>query len=879
MRGETPVPQINLTGAGGSPPGGGGKDALESLLGPRSTEAQKRSADRQYRDDRALAEFLEQSREKSKRFHARNAAAEQKRARDEYAASQKGYAASRNAAHAEDRERDLRKKSATRAYAKTRDAAYAEDREVDLRRKAARQGFAKVRDAAYAENREFDLRKKSARQAGANIRSAAEAENREFDLRKRAKGRAYDRDRAAAEYENRGRDFVARKRERVMSQEAKRVDREAKAAERADKAQKWKKVRRANLQKFVRDDESNLGTVAAGAGIARAAGWIGVVAKAVIELGEAVAESPRLLATTMNNFVGGAKPYRDLMYGSASLGRQGGYDGGQMADQWQPSGQNGRWRSIRGLTSDDLTSVSGAYGIASRSVGSANGIIAASADADLAPMLGGMGKERYASALGLAQTLGLKGDGGFGASGDPGHLDQTGYTHNGPAYSYMRDWQRTMTAATAAGMDHSQVMTGIEGLMRQSASMGAAEVNAPRSMDAWWKMASSGSPGSRTGDEQASALSGMASQVESGGLGGGVVPNAVFHSYLSRQGGLPRDAAGVAKMLGVDPSSMEPGEKRKFDSVVQAAQSGNESLTFEYAKPFLQGQSGSETWRRMVDQSGLAPSGALHDVVSARLLGTSTGSYQDYASGQSSRPAGAGMGVGDIRDDVRASIYAASDSTGVSSRRLAALMSYETGGKFDNSLKSGTGAVGLGQITRMGIEDVVGGDKPKAKLLWEQSQTDQGLNANLTARYYALLKNRWGSDHEALRHYHGLAVDKNGIGPDQYAAGVEAREAQYANDPHKMNGVAATQSDLNVQAGHVSENYAETMAAAAPLMVGWNKEVIAGTGAVGQFTAQLLKAAQQLALGFHMPAMPSMPHITGSTRIPTPAGQVMPVMP
>ena len=401
-----------------------------------------------------------------------------------------------------------------------------------------------------------------------------------------------------------------------------------------------------------------------------------------------------------------------------------------------------------------------------------------------------------------------------------------------------------MTAAVAAGMDRSVVRSSLEGLMRQSASSGAAEINAPRTADAWFRMASSGSPDARTGDEQAAALAGMTDQVNSGGLSGGVVPNAVFHSYLSRHGGLPRDAAGVAKLLGVDPSGMEPGERRKFQDVVDAAQSGNEAVTFEYAKPFLYAN-GGETWKSIVDQSGIASKGPMRDLIMSRLRGEPLGAYQDEQAGHG-RPGSRGrLGIGDVPDNIRRAIYDASDDTGVDSSTLAGLFSVESG--FDNSARSGTGAVGLGQITRTAITDLTGGDKAEAQDLWEHSQTDPSLNAHLSARYYAVLKKRFGSDHEALRHYHGLQVDKNGVGPDDYAARVEASAADYQNDPHRLREVTTNQSDFNQGAARQDETFAEGLGKASDVIVSWNQKVNQGTDAVVNWTAALIRSTAALA--------------------------------
>ena len=725
-----------------------------------------------------------------------------------------------------------------------------EAREERDEMKAAGAGFRAFRQVDTLKRRTLAGEARERNREAQAARSEAEYENRERDGAAARRDRAYREDRAAAEYENSNRSYIARRQDRARAAQEREAERARKAAERADTDMKLGRIRRAgsigrvNLMRMVRDDRSNLGTIAAAAPAFQAARVVGGVLGTAIEAAEAVIESPRVVSSLMNKFVSGAQPYRDLVLGSSALGRAGGYDGQRLAGMWTPTpGWDGDWRRLRGLATEDLPSISAAYGAPARNQDSQDGIVAAAADADLAPRLGGLGKTTYAEMLGTAQLLGVKGDGQFGQSGDPGRTD---YRHGGAAYGYLRDWQRTMTAAVAAGMDRSVVRSSIEGLMRQSAASGAAEINAPKTADAWFRMASSGSPDARTGDEQAGALAGMTDQVNSGGLSGGVVPNAVFHAYLARRGGLPRDAAGVAKLLGVDPSSMDPGERRKFDDVVEAAQSGNEAVTFEYAKPFLYANQGA-SWKSIVDQSGIAPRGVMHDLIASRLRGEPTGAYQDEQAGQA-RPGGRGsLGVGDVPDDVRRAIYDASDDTKVDSSILFGLTDYETGGKFDNRLKSGTGAVGLGQITQTAITDLTGGDKVEAEELWRDSQTDQKLNAHLTARYYALLKKRYGSDHEALRHYHGLQVDKNGVGPDEYAASVEAREASYQNDPHRLREVTTDQSDLNQGAAKQDESFAEGLGKLTDVVVSWNEKVNQGTDAVVKWTAALIKSTAAMA--------------------------------
>ena len=715
---------------------------------------------------------------------------------------------------------------------------------------AGRKGYLAFEATARMHLRENAAREREAQDelkgARAESRTAQQTEalkRRSMTAEGRQRDRAYRQDRTAAEYENSNRDFIARKQDRARASQEREAERARKATEQADTNAKLGRVRRAGLGRWVRDDRSNLGTISAIAPAGQAGRAIGGLLGTAVEAAEAVIESPRVVSGLMNKFVSGAQPYRDLMFSSTALGRAGGYDGGPLSEMWTPTrGQDGDWRKLRGLSTEDLTSISSAYGAPARSAASQNGIVAAVADADLAPKLGGLGKTTYAAMLGTAQLLGLKGDGVFGQSGDPGRTDNR---HGGAAYGYLRDWQRTMTAAVAAGMDRSVVRSSIEGLMRQSASSGAAEINAPKTADAWFRMASSGSPDARTGDEQAGALQGMTDQVNSGGLSGGVVPNAVFHSYLARHGGLPRDAAGVAKLLGVDPTSMEPGERRKFDDVVQAAQSGNEAVTFEYAKPFLYANQG-ESWKSIVDGSGITPRGPMHDLIASRLRGEPLGAYQDEQAGQRRRPGSKGrLGIGDVPDDVRRAIYDASDDTKVDSSILAGLFSVESG--FDNSARSGRGAVGLGQITRTAITDLTGGDRGEAQDLWERSKTDPSLNAHLSARYYSKLRDRYGSDHEALRHYHGLQVDRNGVGPDQYATRVEASEASYQNDPHRLREVTTDQSDMNQGAARQDETFAEGLGKMSDIVVSWNEKVNEGTNAVVKWTAALVKSTAALA--------------------------------
>ncbi len=574
-------------------------------------------------------------------------------------------------------------------------------------------------------------------------------------------------------------------------------------------------------------------------------------AKIAADAAIAVVTAPIALAKIYEGALGAAEPFVDLRMGAADISRGGGFYTPDLINSVYPDDKSKTpaWMRRNGYTPETALGALRSYGVSPTSAAGSVGLLNSIGDAQFAPTLGGLGFDRLAQSLGLAQTLGAKvrgtnapgmsGDFAFGPGVDgqtyhlPGDRELDGQ-RNAVASGYFRQLQRVMTAATQAGLDHSQVLSSVEGLMRQTASAGGAEVDSGKLSSYWWRLASSGAPSMRTGEGQMSALSGMQSAINSSGLGGGVSQNAALNMYLGKNGGLPKTSDSLARFLGVDPSNMQPAEKAAFDAALKAGQSGNQAIFSEYAKTFLNAD--PERWAKIVEGSGIAPKGSyLTPLITSKVTGEGLPGFFARTTGQD-LPQGAGLGMGELNGNLRDQILAAANSNDLPASVLGSLVVQESGGN-PNAANKATSAVGVAGLTAAARRDM---GLPDADRFDPSKNLDAGaryLNRELTAAH--------GNMREALIRYHDgdgnfdKGIDKGGTA---YADNILAR----ANDPVSLKQALAHTGQIGMQGSEESYKIAAGLDAAAPAVLTFNSALDRSAGALDDFAKRVLAAVRSM---------------------------------
>jgi hypothetical protein len=345
----------------------------------------------------------------------------------------------------------------------------------------------------------------------------------------------------------------------------------------------------------------------------------GAIATVVYEAAKFAYGMPERTAALLGGRLSNAQPYTSLRQGAANAGIAYGYNGNDLASQLYPGdGSTPAWMTRYGATPQSAMGVLGAFGMPTRSPG---GIVQSAYGASRMPWLGGMEPERYAQSLGTQQQLG---------------------TAMSPA-TYWEKLQKVMAAANTIGLDRSQVLSNIESASRATASMNTAGgANIGAAGDLWWRVASGGSTGGRTGEAQMSIAQANAQFTGGAGFGGNVNASMMMHTYFQRNGGIPKTREALEKHLGVSYENLAPTDKAQFDSALDAAQHGNEAAFFTLMAPFMSNPTtGPGLTSRMAEGSGLVPGGGyMRPLLGGAYTGQTPYQYNQMNSGSP-------MGVGD----------------------------------------------------------------------------------------------------------------------------------------------------------------------------------------------------------------------------------------
>jgi len=736
------------------------------------------------------------------------------------------------------------------------EAEYENQRRDRAQRTKQRQDtqYGRARDAAYAENDRFDAR------VARGARTARQYQD-QFDPGYHRIGdiaRLGQRGQRAA----RDRDYTELK---LIEAELKKIDsnlvkdlRENPArAEMIGRQREQVAIAQARVAAGKADDTNPFGGVLGAIGAIKASPWM-KVASAVGELVVDAITSPELIAKMYDGLLSGATPYMNLQLGSRDIGRAGDFAGSDLASTLYPGGKTPGWMAAYGYTPQSALSTLGTYGIPVQSASDAQGILQSIGNAQLAPYLGGLGLDRYAKSANLAQTLGVhfQDEYGFDRAFSPSSpMSRNSQGGNGDLDSYWRQWQRVMTAATAAGMDHSQVMSSVEGLMRSTASAGGAETNFSDISAFWWRLAQSGTPNMRSGQGEMTALAGMTSAINSTGLNGGTAQNTALYNYFSRNGGIPKTSDALAKFLHVNPDTMSPGEKAEFDAAFNAAQEGNSAVFFQYLQPFL--RSKSDVWTSVVQGSGMIPSGSIGGIVGGAISGMGTDAYvQLSASGKAPLPKSKGLGKGSISPAIDKLIVAAAARHRLDPNLLRAEVMQESTGDptLINTDSEGKKAYGLMQLRSGAMAD---------EHVSLDQVMDPAVNIEAGADYLAHQINASGGDVRMgvasyNQGYRGAraptnVVKKTGYGyGQQYADDVLSWKTSFDNNPDTMNKAIANGGQIDMDASKQAYQFLTVVSSAAPALQKWNVEVIKGTAVISEFVNQMIA-------GMHMARAPRMP--------------------
>lgn len=327
--------------------------------------------------------------------------------------------------------------------------------------------------------------------------------------------------------------------------------------------------------------------------------------------------APLMAAGIGRRLMGLSAPYTDLQRGAYRLGRAGGFDGQGLIDMLHPGVGAGTpdWMKTYGVGPLDVLNTANEYGIAQGNQDQVGQVVR--------DILGGafsMGIDRRQAArsAALGSTLGITSGNGLDI--------------------YFRKLQTVTSFAVAQGLDRSQSIANVEGLLRQgsSAGGGAGLGGGDQMMSLYMRMASSGMAGARTGELQASLAGGVAGAFANTGYLGNPLQSTALASTLARRG-MPKTRKDLQGLLGnaVDLKDITntPGGARAVENLLAAGRAGNMASAVTWLGQIV--AANPQAAMSLMNQSGML-SGLpqdLRDIAKARLLGTTPGAIVAYEAG------------------------------------------------------------------------------------------------------------------------------------------------------------------------------------------------------------------------------------------------------
>jgi hypothetical protein len=564
-------------------------------------------------------------------------------------------------------------------------------------------------------------------------------------------------------------------------------------------------------------EEGGIPIDAAGFGLIRMLGTAGLVAGAAFEAAQVaykvVKEAvsiPHQVGALYSSAESEAAPFMDLRYGMANIGRAGGFQGRRLQKYIYDHNGPTALGTEYGLKPEEMLGILQNYGGAIQSPEHGAFLIDTIAQANRMPFLGGMGENRYAQSLGIANTLGVSG------------YDTHGGTSSN-AQEYFKDLGRTMAVATAQGLDQAKVLTSIEGLLRSSGSRGVA-VNGPALNDWWTQMMSSGSPSMRSGEGQIAAAAGVDAALSTIGPGGDAPRIQALYSYIQKHGGNPTTEEGLGKIIGGQrlQAIMSTGTGRQgVKDVLSAFKSGQSIVGLRYLADIMQGQDPS--FMMEVARESASGWGATGTIIGAHIAGVSDNDYRAYIAGRGAhRPAAMGaMGRFDaLPDDIQDAIKKASAATGLPTSLIQATMFAESRGN-----RNTPGAFAAGEWHR-GLMQV--GDREMAQLGYDPSQSgDPATNIMAGSRLLKQRIDQFGIG-GGINSYHG--DDPHGD-PSDYTRGILANANQEPDFDQFRARVGAATTTAGEQGANAAvllslENIGGSLNSVAGAMTGLSSVVV-----------------------------------------------------
>lgn len=369
---------------------------------------------------------------------------------------------------------------------------------------------------------------------------------------------------------------------------------------------------------------------------------VGVLAMAV----EAVAKAPFTINDAAQALTGLARPYVDYRYGSAALGRMGGWDGTAFA------GLALGGLKTRGnvpISGEEALSLASSFGIGTESPEAAARLAGDIKDASRMEFMPNVDPRVLGGFAGQMANMGA-------TFATPGVRARVNGEDAGPQaimragasslHPFFKDLQRTLIPAFAQGIDASRAMASVGALARVAAINGGAGTSLSAAGDFFTRYAMSGAAAARTGDIQMSAMQGMAKAASGSGYGGDAVQNYMLNAAVERSGGLKALTTdeGLRRFLGVSKSqyaemTATPAGRRQMDWLMMAAREGHEAAFMTEAGVVSAGSFGDVMRNHWYDLApGFAHGGSLEALERGAVVGQGANNVIISGAGGVRRP-------------------------------------------------------------------------------------------------------------------------------------------------------------------------------------------------------------------------------------------------
>ena len=346
-----------------------------------------------------------------------------------------------------------------------------------------------------------------------------------------------------------------------------------------------------------------------GAGIA-AAGY------AAYKAGKAVLNAPISIGQWAQGKIGPATPYMDLRRTLSAMGRAGGVDSRAIQEAFLPSnGAPVDWEQRYGIGAGTAANLLKTYGIAPYSVGQGVGAVKSIAGAAYAM---GVDPSMVAASAGAASHLGI--------------------TNQLNINDYLKRLQQVTSAAVSQGMDRSDSISSMEGLLRLATTSNTATLGSGKDLfDLYTRSIQAGTPGARSGLDAQDMVGASHTFAQDIGFETNSPGRAmVMASYIQRHGGAGAfgKESTLRNLIGADrleKLKSTPGGQETLAILRKAVATGSPSAVMNALSPLVDGDPAAA--QRIVDSSYLGNRNDYWgDVMKQHVLGYSPQTYADYVA-------------------------------------------------------------------------------------------------------------------------------------------------------------------------------------------------------------------------------------------------------